>query len=115
MKKQSNEKVESILLNLLSILFFLGEFWLLLGLAWKISERGFNGAILYYGDYMVIFILAHLILTFLEVKRVWKNWSKKGINRRDLIIGSVLILATLLFGFSLYLWYDFQFSVYSEV
>lgn len=74
--------------------------------------NGFSGAILYYEVYIVISVVAPLLMTFLEVKRVRKNWNKEGINRRDLITESVMVLASPLLGFFMVFWIVCDFSIY---
>lgn len=73
---------------------------------------GFNDAISHYGVYIVISIVAPLLMTFLEVKRVRKNWNKEGINRRDLITESVMVLASSLLGFFMVFCIVCDFSIY---
>lgn len=112
MKEQSSKKVGNILLNLLRLLYFPGESWVSFCSVWQIIVSGFNDAISYYGVYIVISIVAPLLMTFLEVKRVRKNWNKEGINRRDLITESVMVLASPLLGFFMVFWIVCDFSIY---
>lgn len=112
MKEQSSQKVGNILLNLLRLLYFPGESWVSFWSVWQVIVSGFNDAISYYGVYIVISIAAPLLMTFLEVKRVRKNWNKEGINRRDLITESVVVLVSPLLGFFMVFWIVCDFSIY---
>lgn len=112
MKEQSSKKVGNILLNLLRLLYFPGESWVSFCSVQQIIVNGFNGAISYYGVYIVISIVAPLLMTFLEVKRIRKNWNKEGINRRDLITESVMVLASPLLGFFMVFCIVCDFSIY---
>lgn len=112
MKEQSSKKVGNILLNLLRLLYFPGESWISFWSVWQIVVSGFNDAISYYGVYIVISIVAPLLMTFLEVKRVRKNWNKEGINRRDLITESVMVLVSPLLGFFIVSCIVLDFNIY---
>ncbi len=109
-KKQGKktEIIETILLNLLRILYFLGQSWASFCLCWAISDNGFKDAILDYEEYVVIFIGAPLFMLVLEVKRIQENWNKEGINRKILIAKSVIALASPLFGSFLVPWVVFS-------
>lgn len=101
MKKQSNEKVEKTLLVISRVLYLLCESWFSYCLTWFILDDGFKDVVLYETNMLILFVVLALIMTVIEIKRVRKNWNKKGISRRTLVVESVLILALPLFGFFL--------------
>lgn len=105
-KKQGKktEIIETILLNLLRILYFIAQSWSSFCLWWSISDNGLKDAILDYEEYVVIFIGAPIFMTVLEVVRVQNYWNKQGINRKILIAKSVLVLASPLLGFFFVPW-----------
>ena len=105
-KKQGKktEIIETILLNLLRILYFIAQSWASFCLCWMISDKGLNDAILDYEEYVVIFIGAPIFMIVMEVMRVQNYWNKKGINRKILIAKSVLVLASPLLGFFFVPW-----------
>lgn len=101
MKKQSNEKVEKTLLIISRILYLLCESWFSFCLTWDILDDGFKEVVHYDTNMLILFVVLALIMTVIEVKRVRKDWNKKGISRRTLVVESVLILVLPLFGFFL--------------
>ncbi len=109
-KKQGKktEIIETILLNLLRILYFIAQSWSSFCLWWSISDNGLKDAILDYEEYVVIFIGAPLFMLVLEVKRIQENWNKEGINRKILLAKSIIALASPLFGFFLVPWVAFS-------
>lgn len=107
-KSKKTEIIETILLNLLRILYFLSQSWSSFCLYWAISDNGLKDAILDYEEYVVIFIGAPLFLLVLEVVRVQNYWNKQGINRKILIAKSIIVLASPLFGFFFVPWVAFS-------
>lgn len=107
-KSKKTEIIETILLNLLRILYFLSKSWSSFCLYWAISDNGLKDAILDYEEYVVIFIGAPLFMLVLEVKRIQENWNKEGINRKILIAKSIIVLASPLLGFFLVPWVAFS-------
>ena len=63
-----------------------------------ILDDGLKEVVLYDTNMLILFVVMALIMTVIEVKRVRKEWDKKGISRRTLVIESVLILALPLFA-----------------
>lgn len=107
MKESSKQKVKKILLLLLlillRILYLLWESWFSFLILWGIIDNDIR-EVLFFDTISTVLTLLYsvvpvLILTVIEVKRIQKNQHKKGINRRILVIESVLILTLPLFSY----------------